>query len=109
LCPRLHANPRGAQVCTQCGSRDLSEPQPPTSLTSRWWRVGLGLWLEVCSLVVLAAFVQTIAANRPLQLQLVIVLLFLALCWAAYLQLPAWVRRAVGWVWRRVKNHGRTH
>ena len=28
LCPRLHPNPRGAEVCSQCGSRELSTPQP---------------------------------------------------------------------------------
>src|SRR5258707_12202994 len=28
LCPRLHANPRSAEDCSQCGSRDLSTPQP---------------------------------------------------------------------------------
>src|SRR4051794_27941094 len=28
LCPRLHANPREAQVCSECGSRDLTTPAP---------------------------------------------------------------------------------
>ena len=31
LCPRLHTNPRIAEVCSQCGSRDLSTPQPERS------------------------------------------------------------------------------
>src|SRR3989442_10932392 len=26
LCPRLHVNSRRAEVCAQCGSRDLTEP-----------------------------------------------------------------------------------
>src|ERR1700681_234011 len=28
LCPRMHANSRRAQACSQCGSRDLSTPGP---------------------------------------------------------------------------------
>src|ERR1700757_2953078 len=35
LCPRLHVNPRNAQVCSQCGSRDFSTPQPKVSLGAR--------------------------------------------------------------------------
>ena len=36
LCPRLHPNPRFADVCSQCGSRELSTPQPKVS---PWWKV----------------------------------------------------------------------
>jgi RNA polymerase subunit RPABC4/transcription elongation factor Spt4 len=28
LCPRMHPNPRRAEVCSRCGSRDFSTPQP---------------------------------------------------------------------------------
>ena len=28
FCPRLHPNPRAAKACSQCGSHDLSMPQP---------------------------------------------------------------------------------
>src|SRR6202171_6075055 len=34
LCPRLHANPRAAELCSQCGSRDLSTPHSQ----ARLWR-----------------------------------------------------------------------
>src|SRR5262249_30233971 len=27
ICPRHHINPRSAEACSQCGSRDLSQPQ----------------------------------------------------------------------------------
>jgi len=108
LCPRLHPNPRGAQVCAQCGSRDLSEPQPRAA--SRW-RLPSALWpallLELCSLLVLAAFVHTIATDRPLQGQLLVVLLFLSFCWWLVLQLPAPFRRVVGWMWKRCRPHGK--
>src|SRR6185437_13761725 len=36
LCPRRHENPRFAEVCSQCGSRELSTPQPKISAL---WRV----------------------------------------------------------------------
>jgi hypothetical protein len=35
LCPRLHVNPRAAQICSECGSRDLSTPQPKIPLMLR--------------------------------------------------------------------------
>lgn len=35
LCPRLHVNPRHAEVCSQCGSRDFSTPQPKVSAGHR--------------------------------------------------------------------------
>ena len=31
LCPRHHVNPRSAQVCSQCGSPELSTPQSKKS------------------------------------------------------------------------------
>lgn len=32
LCPRLHPNPRYAEVCAQCGSREMTAPQPKIPL-----------------------------------------------------------------------------
>ena len=31
LCPRQHVNPRSAEVCSECGSRELTTPQPKRS------------------------------------------------------------------------------
>src|ERR1700756_5276548 len=28
LCPHRHPNPRNAEICSQCGSRELSTPHP---------------------------------------------------------------------------------
>src|SRR2546427_9169501 len=57
LCPRLHPNPRHAEVCSQCGSSELSTPQPKVSI---WWRVLaflirvlIGTFLTVLSILVL--------------------------------------------------------
>ncbi len=35
LCPRGHSNPRAAEACSECGSKDLSTPMPPNSGMSR--------------------------------------------------------------------------
>ena len=54
LCPRLHANPRGAEVCARCGSRELSTPQPKIPMIWRLLaimvRLGIGLVLFAASL-----------------------------------------------------------
>src|SRR6267378_3273322 len=53
LCPRLHVNPRLAEACSQCGTRDLSTPQPKVALR---WRVFafLGQWLFAAILFLLS-------------------------------------------------------
>jgi RNA polymerase subunit RPABC4/transcription elongation factor Spt4 len=35
LCPRLHVSPKAAQICSQCGSRDLSTPHPKIPILLR--------------------------------------------------------------------------
>src|SRR5216684_2914579 len=52
LCPGRHVNPRHAEVCSQCGSRDLSTPQPKVSW---WWKV-VALVLRVALAFVVLAF-----------------------------------------------------
>src|SRR5437764_656338 len=44
LCPRLHPNPRSAEICSRCGSRELSTPQPKVSFS---WRM-LELLTRMC-------------------------------------------------------------
>lgn len=36
LCPRKHVNPRYAELCSQCGSRELSTPHPRIPIR---WRI----------------------------------------------------------------------
>src|SRR5438552_3410484 len=43
LCSRLHVNPRYAEVCSHCGSRELSTPQPKVPFS---WKV-LGFVLRI--------------------------------------------------------------
>lgn len=49
LCPRRHENPRFAEVCSQCGSRELSTPQPKVSFL---WKV-----MEFLARVIVGAFI----------------------------------------------------
>src|SRR5215472_8494970 len=63
LCSRLHPNPRSAEVCSQCGSRDLSTPQPKVPLS---WRAGsfllrilLGTALAYATIAILVAVLES--------------------------------------------------
>lgn len=95
LCSRLHANPRAADVCSQCGSRELSTPQPKVSL---WWhflgyfvRLLLGTFLVYVSISVLMAVVETPEAQNAL----VILGVLVALLWWLWSRLPDWFRKTV--------------
>jgi hypothetical protein len=95
LCPRHHPNPRIAEVCSQCGSHDLSTPQPKVS---GWWRVlevllrlSLGVFLACLSLLILLKVLATPEAqNALLGLGLLV-----AVLWWLWSQLPDWLRKLV--------------
>jgi hypothetical protein len=99
LCPRLHPNPRAAQTCSQCGSRDLSAPQPKipfwlkplVSLVS----VLPGLVLLAVSVLFLGAFVQVMLTDPAMQSRMMVLGLLLALLWYLYMKLPLFLRRAI--------------
>jgi hypothetical protein len=100
LCPRLHVNPRGVDVCSKCGSRELSTPQPkiPMSwqLLAILARLGLGLLLFYVSLSFLIAVFRT----REAQHFLVIVGLLLAGLWWVFSKLPDWLQDAIRSFWK---------
>lgn len=62
LCPRQHTNPRSAEVCSECGSRELSRPHPKPNLLVRplLWLLSLspGVLLIAALAAFLFAFVQ---------------------------------------------------
>jgi hypothetical protein len=95
LCPRLHRNSRFATVCSQCGSRELSQAQPSVSL---WWKVleflakvVFGTLLVYLSLVGLAALLRT----REVQTGLVVFGILLGVLWWLWSLLPEWFRKLV--------------
>src|SRR5947208_15806141 len=67
VCPRLHLNSRGASVCSQCGSRELSSPAPRIP----FWLKPLMLLLSVLpgfvllfvSVLFVAAFVRHLLSD----------------------------------------------
>src|SRR5260370_27169328 len=73
LCPHRHPNPRTAEVCNQCGSRDLSTPHPRVSL----WLAPLlallsvlpGLVLLALSVLLFFAFVEVLLTSQQFLLQ----------------------------------------
>jgi len=106
LCPRLHVNRRYAEVCSQCGSRELSTPQPRVSF---WWKV-LGFVLRVMTgiLLVLLSFVVLLELLKTPMVQngvLALGLLLIAL-WAAWMMLPDWFRK---FIHRAMKRKERRH
>ena len=95
LCPRLHRNSRYAKVCSQCGSHELSQPEPAVSF---WWkvlefllRVGFGVLLVYLTLAGVAALLQM----REVQGGLIVFGILVGLLWWLWSLLPEWIRKLV--------------
>jgi hypothetical protein len=106
LCPRLHPNPRGAEVCSKCGSRELSTPQPMIPMSWRLLallvRLGLGLLLFYASLSL------TILLTRTPEVRSTFVGLGVLLGWLWWLwsRLPDWLQELIRtlWKWKQSSN-----
>lgn len=100
LCPRLHVSPRIAEVCSQCGSRELSTPQPKVSLGWKvlefLTKVVFGTLLVYLSIAGVVALLRT----REVQEGLVILGILLGILWWLWSLLPEWFRKLV----RRSRN-----
>ena len=95
LCPRLHPNSRFAKVCSQCGSRELSQAQPSVSF---WWKV-LEFLVKVAFGVLLvyltvAGFVALIRM-REVQSGLIVFGILIGILWWLWSLLPEWFRKLV--------------
>lgn len=94
-CPRLHANPRGADVCSRCGSRELSTPQP--NVPAAWKllailiRLGVGLLLFTATLL----FIVVIAQSETVRRAGVSIGIVLGSLWLAWTKLPDWLQEAL--------------
>lgn len=107
LCPRMHVNPRGAQVCSQCGNRELSTPQPRIPMALRLLallvRLGLGVLLFYVSLTLVIGALRTPEVQRAL----VAVGILLAILWWLWSKLPDWFQELIRSIWanrRRRRN-----
>jgi len=108
LCPRLHANPRNAQACSYCGSRDLSTPQPRmpfwAPIVEFLASLAPGLILAVLTVGALAAFFTAIARNPQMLAPAMCLLIALGVLWWAWSLIPAWIRNAVYNLLRRRRD-----
>jgi hypothetical protein len=97
LCPRLHVNPRSAEVCSQCGNRELSTPQPRVSLV---WRL-LGFLAKVVIALLLAyvllAFLYELFTRPETGNALVALGFLFGALWVLWGMVPEWLRKAVRW------------
>lgn len=108
LCPRQHRNSRYAKACSQCGSRELSQPQAAVSV---WWkvlefliRVGFGVLLVYLTLAGLVALLRM----REVQAGLVVFGILVGLLWWLWSLIPEWIRKLISRSLRRKEqNHER--
>lgn len=96
LCPRLHVNPRAAELCSQCGSRELSTPQPKLPLIVRLVRTVHMGFLLILALMIYAVFYAYRLVTDPNNLQsLMCVGISLGLLLFVWMSLPKPIRSGV--------------
>lgn len=112
LCPRHHPNPRIAEICAQCGSRELSTPQPKVSV---WWRIlewltrmVVGAFALLLSAVLVFDFLKAVFGTPEGQTALVGLGILAGILWCLWALLPDWFRKLVRKTFeRRRRNHER--
>jgi RNA polymerase subunit RPABC4/transcription elongation factor Spt4 len=105
LCPRRHPNPRNAEACSQCGSRDLSTPQPKVPLWAPILEFCLslipGLALAALSIGLVALILRAIFENPHLLFAAALLAVSLGFLWRMWSQIPLWFRKAISNLLRR--------
>lgn len=108
LCPRRHVNPRSAEACSQCGSRDLSTPQPkvPFWVPVVEFLVSLipGTLLTALTIALFMLVIHELIRNPNLLASAVCLLISLGILWWIWSQLPRWFRTAVYKMLRRKRE-----
>lgn len=112
LCPRHHPNPRIAEICGQCGSRELSTPQPKVGVSWRileWLtRIVLGAFVLILSAILAFEILKAIFGTPEGQLALVALGILTGILWWLWSLLPDWFRKFVTRTFeRRRRNHER--
>lgn len=99
VCPRFHENPRTAEACARCASRELSRPQP--KISSGWrlveWltRCVTGIALAVFTAVLIAAALTKFIMEQRGFEKLLFSVALLALLWCFWSLLPYAFQRLV--------------
>lgn len=112
LCPRNHPNSRIAEICSQCGSRELSTPQPKVSA---WWRIlewlarmVVGAFALLLSAILLVEFLKAVFGTPEGQAGLVGLGILVGVLWFLWALLPDWFRKLIAKTFERTRrNHER--
>ena len=108
LCPSRHINPRNADVCSQCGSRDFSRPAPRVAfwVVPLLWLLSLfpGVLLLIVSVLFLVGFVNVLATNQQFLFQFMLLGLLLGILWYCYMQIPHFLKDLFRTIWRKSKK-----
>lgn len=64
LCPKLHANPRGTHTCSQCGSTELSTPQPRVSIWVKVLLSSITVLVKLLIIVVSIGLIMFVIEHR---------------------------------------------
>ena len=108
LCSRGHINPRSANVCSQCGSKEMSTPQrkipfllkPLIFLLSHL----VGIVLIFSLVVFLVFFVYKLFIDPNGLLPLMCLGLLLGFLFFIWMMLPNFIRSPIRWLFRK-KGH----
>lgn len=99
LCPRLHSNSRWAEICSQCGSHDLSTPQPRIPVLWRALafaiRILVGIVLVILSALLVLQGLKEVLERTELQGPLLALVILFALLWWMWTELPDWIRKLI--------------
>lgn len=114
LCPARHPNPRDAQACATCGSRELSTPQPRSSWAAAFLvsllAVVPGVLLLLVSVVlffgVLGALLQ---GSQPLTGAVLSLGLIVGVLWFVYLHLPGFLKAGIRRLVQGSRSNERHH
>ncbi len=107
LCPRHHPNPRAAKACAECGSKDLSTPQPKAPILVRpllmLFSIGPGALLLGALLVYLVFYVRQLLNDPARLLPLMCIGFVLAAVFVIWVMLPRFARKSISRFTRRRK------
>jgi RNA polymerase subunit RPABC4/transcription elongation factor Spt4 len=99
LCARHHPNPRIAEICSQCGSRELSTPQPKVPI---WWRIlewltrmFVAALLTVLSVIFIFEFLVAVLQSSAGQGAVILLTVLLGVLWWLWTLLPDWFRKLI--------------
>ena len=99
LCPKLHVNPRNAEACSRCGSRDLSSPQPKVPFWATFLLVVLslvpGLVLAVISILAIRFVIEHFLNTPDMLLALTTLQMVLGMLWWGWTEIPLFFREAI--------------